>query len=124
MSKRRDFLRDAAGALAAMTTLPLPGSGPRVLAGGAQLAPGDVIRVLWPRSLDAARARVVHAVDGRDETVSPAPPPAGLFLQCIEIAAAPANGLLRQGAHEFSLEVDGRRLRLGGFRVAPHRFGL
>ena len=126
MRGRREFLRDAVGALAALVVLPVPGlrAGPRVVGGAGEVAPGDVVRVVWPRALDAGRASVIHAVDGRIRTTTAAPPPTGLFLQFLEIAAVPADGRLGPGVHEFSLEVDGRRVVLGWFRVSPYRFGL
>ena len=125
MTRRREFLVGMAGAIAGVVGLPVSRALglPRV-AGGGDLAPGEAVRVLWPRGLDWRKAVVAHSLDGvRTGTVA-APEPTGLLIECLEVRASPPDGRLRPGRHEFSLLVGGRALRLGGFDIAPFRFGF
>jgi len=41
----------------------------------------------------------------------------------VSLAAAPSDGRLAAGRHEFSLEAGGCAVHAGGFRVTPFRFG-
>lgn len=121
---RRVFLASSLGAAAAFAA-GLPAVAAPVARGRRDLAPGEVVRVEWPRWLDSSSARLVHELDGRVLSRTPVPPARGILLPRIEVVAMPADGRMRAGRHDFFLEVEGSgtRLWLGGFGVARFRFG-
>ena len=86
--------------------------------GGRDLVPGQVVRVPWP----GAATVVVHA-HGRTETRVAAPAPSGLLMPRIDVVAMPPDGRLPAGRHDFFLEGPDGRAWLGGYDVAPFRFG-
>jgi hypothetical protein len=129
---RRTFLVAVASGTASLVGLrrlsatgrAAPGASPAgtVVVEGTIRAPGDVIAVEWPASLDAAEARFIHRVDGRTVAIAPVPPPAQGSVPTVRFVAEPGGGL-PPGAHEFALEASGKLHELGGFRVAPFVFG-
>lgn len=106
-------LRPVSGLAAAMPSPPDP-TIPRF--------PGERIRVWWPPLLDPSRARVLVLLDGRPAGAAPVQPPAGRWWRFLEVEARPPSPV-RPGRYDFILTVGPVRTALGGFRIAPYRFG-
>ncbi len=117
--RRRDFLASlgvtglafAAGPLRALAR-------GRPRSGGRDLVPGQVVRVPWP-----GRATILVHAYGSTETRVPAPAPVGVLMPRIDVVAMPPDGRLPAGRHDFFLEGPDGRAWLGGYDVAPFRFG-
>lgn len=82
--------------------------------------PGERICLRWPFFLDPSRARVLVLRDGRPEGHAP------LYVRdggrFVEIEARPPSPV-GAGRYDFVLTVGPVRVALGGFRIAPYRFG-
>ena len=122
---RRQFLTGLASLGALGSVLPALDLVPslKVLGDTESLAPGDHIRVVWPWTMDSARAQVIHVVNGDVSDPMPVPAATGVFLPHVEIVAIPPDGRLRSGRHEFFLTFEGQHLYLGGFDVRRFHFG-
>jgi len=113
---RRGFLVRGMWFLAAWTLWPRAAAA--AWAGGIRgwiRAPGHQVR--WEGR--GASAWFVHRWNGQERSrrlVNARP--GGVVL-----AGLPMEGGLPPGEHEFLLEVRGRRIPCGGFRVTPFRFG-
>lgn len=84
--------------------------------------PGERILVWWPPVLDPSRARVLVLRDGRLAGEVPVVPPSGPGLRFLTVEARPPSPV-RPGRYDFVLAVGPVRVALGGFRLAPYRFG-
>lgn len=84
--------------------------------------PGERIRVWWPPLLDPARARVQVLRDGRPVGTAAVHPLRGRLGRFLEVEARPPPPV-RPGRYDFVLTVGPVRVALGGFRIAPYRFG-
>jgi hypothetical protein len=122
---RRAFLAGVAGAAGAAVGLgPLAGRAAIRWAGcGHFLVPGDVINVPWPSSLDHLDASLIHTLDGVLLSSVPLPAPEQGLVPHLSITIRTGDDRLRTGRHDFFIEMQTRRLWLGGFDVATHHFG-
>jgi hypothetical protein len=118
--RRRSFLATLGAAGLAWMGWPRAAAAAPRLSGEPARAPGDVVELHWPAGLPLRGARWVHRLDGRRAGASVLPVPRG---GVVRLAAVPSDGRLLPGEHRFTLEVGGRTLDGGGFRVAPFRFG-
>ena len=117
--RRRDFLASLGVTGLAFAAGPMRAfASGRPSAGGHDLVPGQVVRVPWP----GPATTLVHA-HGRTEARVPAPARRGLLMPRIDVVAIPPDGRLPAGRHDFFLEGPDGRAWLGGYDVAPFRFG-
>ncbi len=84
--------------------------------------PGERILVWWPPFLDPSRARVVVLRDGQPAGEAPVVLPSEPGGRFLAVEARPPSPV-RPGRYDFVLAVGPVRLALGGFRIAPYRFG-
>ncbi len=123
---RRGLIAWVAGGLIAWTALrPVKGLTAAIHAPPTPTVPrfpGERIRVWWPPFLDPSRARVLVLRDGRPAGPAPVHPPARRWWRFLEIEAWPSSPV-QPGRYDFVLTVGPVRTALGGFRIAPYRFG-
>ena len=123
MLYRRSFLAAVTGGVFLGRFLPSPGGISAQNPAAGDLVPGQIITIWWPSFLNFNQADVVHRIDGQPVSRRRAPAPQGLVFERMEIPIVPVDGRLKPGRHEFEVEREGTRLRLGGFDVTSYRFG-